>query len=198
MSIRQGARHEQQSPLLDSARRIRAGLNSGISKGNLPLAHRVADRAEAFCARLPHALSQTLGHGEGSVRPSGIRVDDQFLARQQAEADQVLAEHQADLAQAMALRQADMGRIQQKLDRMHIVLDRVQVQKFRKLEGMRFKLADVSSRRIVVLPANRHRVTVDAEPDIADMDVDINKPSDSAELQPAACDSPAHKCRVAH
>jgi hypothetical protein len=150
------------------------GLNSEYRKGNLPLAHQVANRAEAVLCQVAARAEQTWAMARVLSGRQEFRVDDQFLARQQAEVDQVLAEHQADLAQAMALRQADMGRIHQKLDRMHIVLDRVQVQKFRKLEGMRFKLADVSSRRIVVCPQTDTRVTVDAEPDIADMDVDIN------------------------
>jgi len=69
------------------------------------------------------------------------------------------------------------------------------VQSSGKLEGMRFKLADVSSRRIVVCPQTDTRVTVDAEPDIADMDVDINNAPVIQQSSAGACDSPAHKCR---
>ncbi len=150
------------------------GLNSEYGKGNLPLAHRVADRAHAVLCQVAVRAEQTWAVARVLSGHQEFRVDDQFLARQQAEVDRVLAEHQADLAQAMALRQADMDRIQQKLDRMHIVLDRVQVEKFRKLEQVRFKLADVSSRRIVVCPRSGTRVTVDAQPDIADLNLDVD------------------------
>ena len=83
------------------------------------------------------------------------------------------ARTQAELARAMALRQADMDRIQQKLDRMHVVLDRAQMSKLRILERTRFKLASATHRRIVVCPQTGTQVTVDAEPDVADLDIDI-------------------------
>src|SRR5882757_2400253 len=78
------------------------GLNSEYQKGSLPLAHRVADRAEAVLCQVAARAEQTWAMARVLSGRQEFRVDDQFLARQQAEADQVLAEHQADLAQAMA------------------------------------------------------------------------------------------------
>src|SRR2546423_831855 len=152
------------------------GLNSEYQKGNLPLAHRVADRAQAVLCQVTARAEQTWAMAKVLNGGPEFRVDDQFLARQQAEVDRVLAEHQADLDRAMDMRQGDLDRVQQRLDRMHIVLDRVQVEELRKLEQVRFRLSNATSRRIVVCPQTGNRVTVDAQPDVADLDVDINDP----------------------
>ena len=149
------------------------GLNSEYQKGRLQFAHRVADRAEAILCQVAARAEQTWAVARVLSGRQEFRVDDQFLASQQAEVDRVMAEHQAELARAMALRQADMDRIQQKLDRMHVVLDRAQMSKLRILERTRFKLANATHRRIVVCPQTGTQVTVDAEPDVADLDVDI-------------------------
>ena len=95
------------------------------------------------------------------------------MADRQADLDRVLAQHQADLDRAMDLRQADLDRVQQKLDQMHMVLDRVQVQKLRKLELVRFKVRNAATRRIVLCPETGARVMVDA-PDTAALTVDVD------------------------
>ena len=149
------------------------GLNSEYQKGRLQFAHRVADRAEAILCQVAARAEQTWAVARVLSGRQEFRVDDQFLALQQTEVDRVMAEHQADLAHARALREADMDRIQQRLDRMHVVLDRAQMSKLRIMERTRFKLANATSRRIVVCPQTGTQVTVDAEPDVADLDVDI-------------------------
>ncbi len=150
------------------------GLNSEYQKGNLPLAHRVADRAEAVLCQVATRAEQTLALARVLTGRQEFTVDDQFLVRQQAEVERVMAEHHADLERAMALRQADLDRIEQKLDRVHMVLDRAQMSKMRVLERTRFKLSNATSRRIVVCPQSGSQVTVDAQPDVADLDVDID------------------------
>jgi hypothetical protein len=152
------------------------GLNSEYQKGNLPLAHRVADRAGAVLCQIATRAEQTWAVARVLTGRTGpeLRVDDQFLARQQTEVDQVLAEHQADMDRAMNLRQIDLDRVQQRLDRMHIVLDRVQVEKLRKLERVRFKLSNATGRQtIVVCPETGARVSDDTDaPDLSDLDAD--------------------------
>jgi hypothetical protein len=149
------------------------GLNSEYQKGNLPLAHRVADRAEAVLCRVAARAEQTWAVARVLSGRPAFRVDDQALARQQAEVDRVMADHQADLARAMALREADLDRIQDKLDRVHVVLDRAQMSKLRILERTRFNLTNATS-RIVICPQTGKRVTVDVQPDVADLNVDID------------------------
>lgn len=152
------------------------GLNSEYQKGNLPLVHRVADSGEAILCRVAARAQQTLALARVLTGRQEFLVDDQFLARQQAEVDRVLAEHQAGLDRAMALRQVDLDRVQQKLDRMRIVLDRVQIEKLRKLERVRFKLSDATSRRmIVVCPETSDPVTIESDsdaPDLSDFESD--------------------------
>ena len=153
------------------------GLNSEHQKGNLPLAHRVADRAGAVLCQLTARAEQTwvLARVLTGRSTPDLRVDDQFLARQQAEVDRVIAQHQADLERAMALRQADLDRLQERLDRVHVVVDRAQLAKVRILERTRFKLSNATNRRIVVCPQSGTRVSIDAEPDVADLRVDIDE-----------------------
>lgn len=160
------------------------GLNSEYHKGNLPLAHRVADHAGAAFCRVAAKAEQTWALAQVLTGHQGFSVGDQFLSKQQAEVEQamadrqadldrVLAEHQAGLDRAMDLRQADLDRFQQKLDQMHMVLDRVQVQKLQKLELVRFKLRNAASRRIEVCPQTGVRVMVDApDPEALAVDVD--------------------------
>jgi hypothetical protein len=161
------------------------GLHSEYQKGSLPFAHRIAVRAEAtFCGVVARA-EQTWALARVLTGHQNFPVDDQFLARQQAEVervmgerqadlDRVMAEHQADIDHAMDLRQADLDRVQQKLDHMHIVSDRVQVDNLRKVERVRFKLAEATSRRLVICPQTGVRVVVGAQPDDADIAVDVN------------------------
>ena len=153
------------------------GLNSEYQNGNLPFAHRVADRAEAVLCRIATRAEQSLAIARVLTgRPaSQFSSDDEFVARRQAEVARVMAEHQAQLDRAMALPQADLDRVQQNLDRMHMVLDRVRVEKLRKLERVRFKLSDATNRRmIVVCPETGARVSGDAGlPDVSDLDADL-------------------------
>jgi hypothetical protein len=152
------------------------GLNSEYQKGNLPLAHRVAGRAGAVLCQIATRAEQTLAVARvltGRSAPE-LQVDDHFLARQQAEVERVMAEHQADLDRAMALRQVDLDRVQEKLDRMHSAIERAQMVRVRVLERTRFKLSNATSRRIVVCPQSGTRVSVDAEPDVADLNVDVD------------------------
>src|SRR5258706_9540005 len=97
------------------------GLNSEYQKGNLPLAHRVTDRAEAILCQVAARAEQTWAVARVLSGQQEFRVDDHFLASQQAEVDRVMAEHQAELARAMALRQADKDRVQENMDRVTMV-----------------------------------------------------------------------------
>ena len=151
-------------------------LNSEYQQGNLPLAHRVADRAGAVLCKIATRAEQTLAVARvltGRSAPE-FHVDDEFLARQQADVDRVLAEHQVEMARAMALRQADLDRIQRRLDRVHMVVDRAQMSKMRIIERTGFKLSNATTRHIVVCPQTGTRVMVDAQPDVADLSVDVD------------------------
>jgi hypothetical protein len=152
------------------------GMNSEYQKGNLPLAHRVADRAGVVLCHVTAKAEQVLALARVLTRGQEFSVDDQFLAHQQAEVDRVLAEHQADLDRVMAVREVNLDRVQRKLDRMHIMLDRVQVEKVRKLERVRFKLANANSRRMVVVcPETGDPITIESDsdaPDLSDLDAD--------------------------
>jgi hypothetical protein len=150
------------------------GLNSEYQQGNLSLAHRVAGHAGAVLCKIATRAEQTLAVARVLTGSQQSSVDDQFIALQQAEVDRALAEHQAEIARAMALRQGDMDRIQRRLDRVHMVVDRAQLSKMRILERTRFKLANAATRRIVMCPETGTRVMVDADPDIADLTIDVD------------------------
>src|SRR6266478_6360678 len=73
------------------------GLTSEYQKGNLPLAHRVADRAGAVLCQIATRAEQTWAVARVLTgRTPEFQLDDEFLARQQAEVERVMAEHQAD------------------------------------------------------------------------------------------------------
>ncbi len=150
------------------------GVNSEYQKGNLPLAHRVADRAGAVLCRVATRAEQTLAVARVLIGRPGAEVPaDEFAALYQAEVDRVLAMRQADLDRAMDLRQADLDRVQQKLDRVHMVLDRAHFQKVRQLDRIQFRLTDATSRRVfVVCPETGARVSVDAETGLPDLEAD--------------------------
>ena len=150
------------------------GLNSEYQQGNLSLAHRVAGHAGAVLCKIATRAEQTLAVARVLTGSQQSSVDDQFIALQQAEVDRALAEHQAEMARAMALRQGDMDRIQRRLDRVHMVVDRAQLSKMRILERTRFKLSNAATRRIVMCPETGTRVMVDADPDIADLTIDVD------------------------
>jgi hypothetical protein len=150
------------------------GLNSEYQQGNLSLAHRVAGHAGAVLCKIATRAEQTLAVARVLTGSQQSSVDDQFIALQQAEVDRALAEHEAEMARAMALRQGDVDRIQRRLDRVHMVVDRAQLSKMRILERTRFKLSNAATRSIVVCPETGTRVMVDADPDIADLTIDID------------------------
>jgi hypothetical protein len=162
------------------------GLNSEYQKGNLPLAHRVADRAGATLCRIATRAEQTLAMASALTgRPTPeFRVDDQFLARQQAMVERVMAEHQAELDRAMDLRQADLDRVQAKLDQMHSALERAQMVRERVVERSRFRLSNAANRRLmVVCPKTGKRIavqpsadSVDVDQDLSDVDLDVDDP----------------------
>ena len=153
------------------------GLNSEYQKGNLPLAHRVADRAGAVLCQIATRAEQTWAVARVLTgRTPEFQLDDEFLARQQAEVERVMAEHQADMDRAMDPRQIDLDRVQEKLDRMHSAIERAQMVRVRVLERTRFKLSNATNRRIIVCPQSGTPVSVDADPDVADLDVDSDSP----------------------
>lgn len=153
------------------------GLTSEYQKGNFPAIHRVVGVAENSLCRLATRAEQSLAVARilTGRQHQEFRVDDEFIARQQAQVERVMADHQADIDRAMDLRQADLDRVQQKLDRMHFVLDRAQLQKVRVLEGTRFKLSNAANRRmIVVCPQTGRKITVHAGPDFSSVDADLS------------------------
>jgi hypothetical protein len=151
-------------------------LNSEYRAGSFPALHRVADRAESVLCRAASHAEQSLAMARiltGRPRPE-FRVDDQFLARRQAQVERVLAEHQADLDRAMALRQADLDRVQQRLDRVQAVLERTQFKRDRVLERSRFKLSNAANRHIsVICPKTGKKISVNTDADLSDPDNDL-------------------------
>jgi len=161
------------------------GLNSEYRNGSLPVLHRVADRAGSMFCRIASQAEQTLAMARIlTSRPQPeLRVDEEFMARQQAEMnrvmaeqqanlDRVLAERQAELNRAMALREADLARAQAQLDRMQAVLERTRLTRERALEHTRLKLANATNRRIsVVCPGTKLSVRVPA--DLNDMNIEL-------------------------
>ena len=145
-------------------------LNSEYQNGGLPLAHRVAGRAEAVYCQVAARAEQSLAMARLVISPPATEVSTgEFIARQQAEIDRALALHQAELNRAMALRQAELDRVQQRLDRVHIVMDRVQMEKLQKLDNWRFQFKTANNRRtIVVCPETGAKISVDADGDAAD------------------------------
>jgi len=159
------------------------GLHSEYRNGRFSAIHRVAGQAESTLCRLVTRAEQTLATARiltASV-PQEVRVDDDLVARQQAQVERDMAEHQADLERdladrqahldrAMALRQANLDGLQQKLDRMHVALDRAQVQRARALERVQFQMSNAVNRRMVVVcPKTGARISVNAGP--ADLEV---------------------------
>ena len=163
------------------------GLHSEYRNGRFPAIHHVADQAESTVCRLVTRAEQTLATAEVlTVRvPQKVRVDDDFMARQQAQVERVMAEHQADLDRlladrqahldrAMALRQANFDCLQEKLDRMHVAVDRAQLQRVRAFERTRFKLSDAANRRtVLVCPRTGARITVHTAANLSDLDTNF-------------------------
>lgn len=166
---------------------LAVGLHSEYRNGRFPALHRVANQTGSTLCRIVTRAEQTVATARivtGQV-PQESRVDDEFVARQQDQAERVIAEHQADLDRvlaehqgaldhAMALRQANLDCLHQKLDRMRVALDRAQLQRTRTLERMRFKLTNAANHRtIVVCPRTGARITIDAKADLSNLGRDI-------------------------
>ncbi|MBI3477755.1 MAG: hypothetical protein HY010_18635 [Acidobacteria bacterium] len=150
-------------------------LNSEYRLGNLPLANRVVGRAEGVLCQVATKAEQTLAVAKLLIGQQDLPSSDSFSALQQAEVERVLAEHQAEVERAMALRQANMDRIQQKLDRVQLVMDRSQVKKLRVLQRTRFKFSNVNTQHFVFCPHTGTRVTVNSGPEVV-VGVDVDDP----------------------
>jgi hypothetical protein len=169
-------------------------LSSEYRTGNFPTLHRAADRAASvFCQAATHAEQTLAMAGILNSRPlPEFRIDQQVLARQQAQVERVLAQHQADidravairqvdiertlarhqadLDRAVALRQADLDRVQQNLDRVQQVLERVQVNRVRVMERSRLRVSKATDRRIsVICPKTGEQISIQADADASDM-----------------------------
>lgn len=163
-------------------------LNSEYRHGKFPVLHSVAGRAEFTLCRLASRAEQTLSLARvlTAPQPPEFHVDDEFIARQQAQVERVmaghqadidraLAEHQVDLDRAMDLREVDLDRVQQKLDRMHMVFDRAQHHRIRLLEGTRVRVSnDPSGRVVIVCPNTGARGRVHIGGDFPDMDTELS------------------------
>lgn len=142
-------------------------LNSEYQNGGLPLAHRVADRAQALYCQAAARAEQSLA----AVRTLYFETDadsstDPVLARAQAEVDRAIARHQAELNRELVMRQAELVRMQHKIERVQMVMDGVQMEKLGKLDGMRFQFSDAASRRrFVVCPKTGAQIEIDV-PDV--------------------------------
>jgi hypothetical protein len=141
-------------------------LHGEYHKGNLPLAHQVADRAGSVLCRVEMKAQQTLALARMLAGRQHSAVDDEFLASKQAEVDRVMAQHQAELEQAMALRQADLDHLQERLDRVNMIMDRAQQSKTRVFALTRVKV-DSSNRRIIICPQTGKPIARDQLPEIA-------------------------------
>lgn len=140
-------------------------LNSQYQDGGLPLAHRAADRAGAlFCQASVQAEQALAALRLRTSQPTEDQATDAVLARAQAEVDRALARHQAELDRAVAMRQAEVERMQQRVERVQVVMNRVQVEKLAKLkkfEGMRFNFRNATNRKMVVVcPESGARIEV--------------------------------------
>lgn len=154
-------------------------LNSEYRDGGLPIAHQVAQRAQAVYCQIASRAERTLelaglmnGHQE-KIIPA-----DEFIARHQAEIDRAMAREQANLNRGMALRQAELNRavairqaelarLQESVGRVQVVMDRVSVQKLQKLGNFKFNFNDGRGRKaIVVCPETGARIAVDVDPEV--------------------------------
>jgi len=162
-------------------------LNSAYHHGKFLALHSAVNHTESRLCHLATRAEQTFAWARVLTghQSQEFRADDEFIAREQAQVaravaehqadlDRALAEHQDDLARAMALRRADLDCMHQKIDRMHMVLDRAQFQRLRVLERARVKVSEAAGRRtIVVCPKTGPRITVQADGDIPEMDTEI-------------------------
>ena len=153
-------------------------LNSEYREGGLPLAHQVAQRAQATYCQIAARAEQTLevagllnGHQERIVPTDEFIAQhqaeiDRAMAREQANLNREMALRQAELNRAMAIRQAELARVQERLGRVQVVMDRVQVEKFQKLANFKFNFNEGHGRKtIVVCPETGAKIAVDV-PDV--------------------------------
>jgi hypothetical protein len=155
-------------------------LNSEYHRGNLPLAHRVVGRAEGVLCQVASKAEQTLAVAKLLIGQQDIPSAESFSALQQADVDRVLAEHQEEIARAMALRQVDMDRIQQKLDRVRVVMDRSQMAKLRALQRTHFKFSNFNAQHFVFCPQTGTRVMVNSAPEV-EVGVDVDDSQDDTQ-----------------
>src|SRR5437763_9637461 len=140
------------------------GMHSEYRNGGFTVAHQVAGRAEAVLCRTATRVEQTLVMA-GIVKghQSNEWPNEEFVAQQQEQIDRVMAQHQAEIERAMAFRQADLDRVQQRLARVQVVMNRVQVEKLRNLDRMRFKFADAGRREVFVCPQSGRQISIEAD-----------------------------------
>lgn len=162
-------------------------LNSAYHHGKFPALHSAVNGTEPRLCHLATRAEQTFALARVLTGHQGqeFRVDSEFIAREQAELarvtaehqadlDLALAEHQADLARTMALRRADLDCMHQKIDRMHVVLDRAQFQRLRVLDRTRVRIANSPAGRLLaVCPKTGVQVHVDG--DLNDMDSEVSE-----------------------
>lgn len=153
-------------------------LNSEYRDGGLPIAHQVAQRAQAMYCQIASRAEQTLEvAGLMTGQQERIVPTDESIARHQAEIDRVMAREQAnlnramavrqaELTRAMAIRQAELARFQERVGRVQVVMDRVQVGKLQKLGNFKFNFNDGNGRKMaIVCPETGAKVEVDV-PDV--------------------------------
>jgi hypothetical protein len=163
------------------------GLTSEYQKGSFPAIHRALGVTENSLCRLATRAQRAVAAAQllTGREPEKVRLDDDFIVRQSAQVEQVMAEHQADIDRALAHHRADLDRVmtlrqahldclQQKLDRMHVVLDRAQLQRVRVLERTRVQLSDAANRRmILVCPKTGAKITVHTDAYLPDLDTNL-------------------------
>ena len=88
------------------------GLTSDYQKGHYPALHRALGAAESSLCRIVAHAEQTLAIAQIVTDPpvQEFRVDDRFIAGQQAQVERAAAEHQADLDRVLAGHEVDLDR----------------------------------------------------------------------------------------
>ena len=168
---------------------VAMALNSAYHRGKFPALHSAVNATESRLCPLVTRAEQTFAIARAWTghQNQEFRVDDDFLAREQAQMARVMAEEQADLARDLAeqqvdlartmdLRRADVDCVHQKVDRMRMVLDRAQGQRLRVLERARIRIANSpAGRLLIVCPKTGIQVRVHADGDLPDMDNELSE-----------------------
>jgi hypothetical protein len=126
----------------------------------------------------PHALIQGGAHramalqlvkeNRAALRQVGINGG---TALRQAEVNLETNLRQSEVNRAMALRQADLDQMQQKMQRVRIVMQNTQFENLRGVERVNVNLSDASARHMVVACHNANaQVVVGTDSDSADHD----------------------------